>query len=146
MRRDAGGPSARWARPSLVAALQAAVKARGWPAQHAAHALRIVAADPNTRSPMRLAEAGPWWDEAAAAAGSGIESEHDKPEDECDNLGVPLEQIEAELAEADGLRIHLQARARAQLRAERQPVTRATVMRRAHRLLRQRHLATAAAT
>jgi len=56
LRRDAGGPSARWACPSLVAALQAAVKARGWPAEHAAHALRIVAADPATRSPMRLAE------------------------------------------------------------------------------------------
>lgn len=145
LRRDAGGPSARWARPSLVAALQTAVKARGWPARHAAHALRVVAADPATRSPMRLAEAGPWWDEAAAT-GSGVESEHDKPEGECDHFGVPLERIEAELAEADGLRVHLQAEARAQLRAERQPLTRGTVLRRAHQLLRQRQLATAAAT
>ena len=150
LRRDAGGPSARWARPSLVAALQAAVKARGWPAQHAAHALRIVAADPATRSPMRLAEAGPWWDEAAAT-GSGAESRHDEDAErgECDCAvgNVPLEQVEAELAEADGLRVHLQAEARRQLRAERQPLTRSTVLRRAHKLLRQRdRLATAAAT
>jgi hypothetical protein len=41
------------------------------------------------------------------------------------------------LAEADGLRVPLQAKARAQLRAERQPATRARVLRRAHRLLQQ---------
>ena len=146
LRRDAGGLSARWARPSLVAALQAAVKARGWPAHHAAHALRIVAADPNTRSPMRLAEAGPWWDEAAAAAaGRGGESPHDEC-DEPQRDGPSLEQVEAELVEADGLRVHLQAQARAQLRAERQPLTRASVLRRAHQLLQRQQLATAAAT
>jgi hypothetical protein len=147
LRRDAGGPSARWARPSLVAALQAAVKARGWPAQHAAHALRIVAADPVTRSPMRLAEAGPWWDDAAATASVGVESGHDTPSERSGDGGVPLEQVEAELAEADGLRVHLQAEARRQLRAERQPLTRTTVLRRAHQLLQQRQqLAMAVAT
>jgi hypothetical protein len=144
LRRDAGGPSARWAWPSLVAALQAAVKARGWPARHAAHALRIVAADPATRSPMRLAEAGPWWDDAATTADRGGDTKHDRPDDASD--GPPLEQVEAELAEADGLRVHLQAQARAQLRAERQPLTRATVLRRAHQLLQRRQLATAVAT
>ena len=146
LRRDAGGPSARWARPSLVAALQAAVKARGWPAQHAAHALRIVAADPTTRSPMRLAEAGPWWDEAAAT-GSGNASGQDQ-QAECHDASdrLALEQVEADLAEADGLRVHLQAEARAQLRAERQPLTRSTVLRRAHQLLQQREFMTAAAT
>jgi hypothetical protein len=147
LRRDAGGPSARWARPSLVAALQTAVKARGWPTQHAAHALRIVAADPATRSPMRLAEAGPWWDEAATTLDRRDgKSEHHESGREDAAAVPPLEQVEAELAEADGLRVHLQAQARAELRAERQPLTRATVLRRAHQLLQRRQLATATAT
>jgi len=51
---------------------------------------------------------------------------------------VPLHRIEADLAEADGLRVELQTRARSQLRAEAQPVTRATVLRAsAHQLLRR---------
>ena len=132
LRRDAGGPSARWARPSLVAALQAAVKARGWPAQHAAAALRIVAADPATRSPMRVAEAGPWWDDAALTT-PATQPERAHASGGADELS--LEQVEAELTEADGLRVRLQADARQQLRAEGQPVTRATVLRRAHQLL-----------
>lgn len=139
LRRDAGGTSARWARPSLVAALQAAVKARGWPAEDAATALKIVAADPATRSPMRLAEAGPWWDDAAAASAHAATAPPagEKYADDADD-GVPLTQVEAELAEADGLRVRLQAEARHQLRAEGIPLTRATVLRRAHQLLQER--------
>jgi hypothetical protein len=104
--------------------------------------LRIVAADPNTRSPMRLAEAGPWWDDAAAA--HQATSQQATADDS--RAGVaPLEHIERELAEADGLRVHLQAKAREQLRAEGAPVTRATVLRRAHALLqRQPHREVAA--
>lgn len=135
LRRDAGGASARWARPSLVAALQAAVKARGWPAEHAAAALRIVAADPATRSPMRLPEAGPWWDDAAAATARA--AREGRTDD--DGAELPLAQVEAVLADADGLRVHLQAQARHQLRAEGEPVTRSTVLRRAHQLLTQHH-------
>jgi hypothetical protein len=138
LRRDTGGPSARWARPSLVAALQAAVKARGWPAEHAAAALRIVAADPTTRSPLRLAEAGPWWDHAATTATSSTRRLHlEHGSVDADTGDIPLAQVEADLAETDGLRVHLQAQARAQLVAEGRPMTRATVLRRAHHLLHQ---------
>src|SRR6185437_3692475 len=84
-----------------------------------------------------LAEAGPWWDEAAAGE-RGIEPGHDQQAERDDaSDGPSLEQVEAELAEADGLRVHLQAEARRQLRTERQPLTRATVLRRAHQLLQR---------
>ena len=63
VRRQLGAPATRWAGPCLAAALQLATRGRGWPAEQAAQALRRVAADPKTRSPMRVAEAGPWWDE-----------------------------------------------------------------------------------
>jgi len=59
LRRDLGQPSVRWSAPCLATAIDFATKVRGWPAQHARHALLLVAADPQTRSPMRLAEAGP---------------------------------------------------------------------------------------
>ena len=64
LRRDLGQPSVRWTGPCLTAALQLAVKVRSWPAAAARQALLLVAADTRTRSPMRLAEAGPWWDHA----------------------------------------------------------------------------------
>jgi len=51
----------------LDAALQLAVRVRQWPAEQAATALLALAGDPDTRSPMRLAEADPWWDGAAPA-------------------------------------------------------------------------------
>ena len=66
VRRQLGAPATRWAGPCLAAALQLATRGRGWPPEQAAQSLRRVAADPKTRSPMRVAEAGPWWDETPA--------------------------------------------------------------------------------
>jgi len=51
LRRDLGQPSVRWSAPCLATAIDFATKVRGWPAQHARHALLLVAADPQTRSP-----------------------------------------------------------------------------------------------
>jgi hypothetical protein len=125
LRRALGQPVGRWSGHCLLAALQLATGARGWPASRAAAALRVVAADPATRSPMRLAEAGPWWDEPTRVnATSGDVAE--------------LAAMEAALADTDGLRIALQRQAGAELAAEGSPVTRATVTRRAFRLLAQR--------
>jgi hypothetical protein len=135
LRADAGASTGRWSRPPLVAALQAAVRARGWPEHTAAAALKSVAADPATRSPMRLAEAGPWWDLTAAPTAS--EQLPETLDVGPDGVRVPLEIAEAELAETDGLRVVLQRTAREQLAAERAPVTRVTVLRRAHDLLQQ---------
>lgn len=73
-----------------------------------------VAADPATRSPMRLATAGPWWDEPVAAAPvSGPDA-------------AELAAMEADLADAGGLRVTLHRQAREQLTADGQPLTRAT--------------------
>jgi hypothetical protein len=72
---------------------------------------------------MRVAEAGPWWDEpAATTAVSHTEM-------------AELAAMEADLADAGGLRVVLQRQAREQLATEGIPVTRATVTRRAHALL-----------
>jgi hypothetical protein len=85
---------------------------------------------------MRLAEAGPWWDDAAAAnPATAPQQGHGQSLDVGD--GVSLAQAEAELADADGLRVHLQAQARNELRAEGTPLTRTTVLRRAHQLLQR---------
>ncbi len=121
-RLNAGQPAGRWAGPCLEAALQLAVHGRAWPAQSARLALLEVAGDPRSRSPMRLAEAGPWWDGLVSAV---------RP----DLSDTAVAEAEAELAEADGLRVVLQARARAQLEAERLPVSRASVTLRARDLL-----------
>jgi len=123
LRRDLGQPSIRWSAPCLATAIDFATKVRGWPAQHARHALLLVAADPQTRSPMRLAEAGPWWDHAQQPGLSRTRQEQSE-----------LDGLEATLADADD-RAHLQATARTQLAAEGEPVTRLTVARRAARLL-----------
>jgi hypothetical protein len=104
----------------LDAALQLAVRGRGWPAELAARALLIVAADPDSRSPMRVAEAGPWWDIA-------------EPQPATDTAEV--EQAEAELGEVGGLRVLLQKQARSQLTDEGKPVTCSTVALRAFSLL-----------
>ena len=125
LRRQLGQPVARWSGHCLLAAIQLAVRTRGWSASHAAAALRAVAADPATRSPMRLAEAGPWWDEPVG---------RDVPLGDADALAA----MEAELCDAEGLRVLLQRQAREQLATEGAPVTRATVTRRAHELLRAR--------
>jgi len=63
-RRGAGQPLTRWSPAHLLTALDLAVRGRGWPPEQAATALQQVASDPATRSPARLAEAGPWWDRA----------------------------------------------------------------------------------
>ena len=84
-----------------------------------------VAADPATRSPARLAEAGPWWDfdpEAASAAAAAA---------------VDTEALECELDAVDGMRTRLQAQARADLTSQSRTLTRAAVLARAVELLRE---------
>jgi len=125
LRRDLGQPSVRWSAPCLAAAIGFAVTVRGWPAAHVRDALLLVAADPHTRSPMRLAEAGPWWDHAQRPGLTRTRQEQDE-----------LDGLEATLADADD-RALLQRTAREQLTAEHQPVTRLAVARRAARLLEQ---------
>jgi hypothetical protein len=123
LRRQIGQPSVRWTAPCLLAALQLAIKVRSWPAHAARHALLLVAADPRTRSPMRLAEAGPWWDHADKQVLQRTPQEQ-----------AELDGLEHLLADSDD-RAQLQAEARRQLAAEGEPVTRLTVARRAARLL-----------
>jgi hypothetical protein len=123
LRRQIGQPSVRWTAPCLLTALQLAVKVRSWPAPVARHALLLVAADPRTRSPMRLAEAGPWWDHTDKQTLSRTPQEQ-----------AELDGLEHLLADCDD-RALLQAEARRQLAAEGEPVTRLTVARRAARLL-----------
>lgn len=124
LRRAVGQPVGRWSGHCLLAALQLAVRGRGWPASRAATALKVVAADGATRSPMRLAEAGPWWDEPATQYIA----------DEVDELAA----MEADLADVGGLRVVLQRQARDELAAEGLLATRATVTRRAYELLQAR--------
>ena len=116
LRRDLGLPGARWSAVCLGLALDRAV-ARGWPAEVAERALLAVAADPASRSPMRLAEAGPWWDLTQAPAAEP------QPRD--------LGQLEEVLDALDGRRALLQRQARQELSEEGQPLTRSTVVRRA---------------
>ena len=123
LRRDLGQPSVRWSGPCLVAALQLAVKVRSWPATAARQALLLVAADGRTRSPMRLAEAGPWWDHAAKQILQRTPQEQ-----------AELDGLERLLADCDD-RALLQREARTQLSAEGVPLNRLTVARRAARLL-----------
>ena len=124
LRRDQHLPTTRWAAPCLRAALHLAVVNRGWPAEHAQAALLAVAAEPTTRSPMRLAEAGPWWDRPISAPIHVGAVNADE-----------LVQLEQTLDDTDGLRPVLQARARQQLADEGAPATRIEVMRRAVKLL-----------
>ena len=123
-RRSLGLPDTRWAGPCLLAAIQVAVKARHWPADLVQPALLAVAVagDPLSRSPMRLAEAGPWWD-------------HSRRPVLPDEVDVGLVELEERLAATDGRRVALQAQARNELRNEQQPVTRLTVARRACQIL-----------
>ena len=112
LRRHAGAPVTRWASRCLASALHSAIRDRGWPAEQAAPALRHVAGDPKTISPMRVAEAGPWWDEEATA-----------------ESGDDLRKMEDALVEVGGARIQLQTQARYNLRAAGLPITRAAVTR-----------------
>ena len=120
LRRHVGAPVTRWAGRCLASALHTAVHRRGWPAEQAAQALRYVAGDPKTISPMRVAEAGPWWDEVPSGG----------PDED-------LREMEEALLEAGGARIPLQLQARNQLRAAGLPITRAAVTRAAFDLLAQ---------
>ena len=133
LRRQLGQPTGRWSHHCLHAAIQLAVRARNWPAAQVPAALLSVAADPMTRSPMRLAEAGPWWDEPVVR------------DQRADNT-AELAAMEADLRNADGLRVVLQRQAREQLTAEGAPLTRGTVTRRAHALLAARGSDTAGET
>jgi hypothetical protein len=119
--RQALGLSAtRWAGPCLLAAIQLALL-RGWPPDQVQPVLLTLAADPQTRSPMRLAEAGPWWDQPPPTP-PGLDR-------------VDLAALEAELDDVAEHRPALQAQARAELAAAHLPVTRATVTARAVQIL-----------
>jgi hypothetical protein len=126
LRRQLGQPTGRWSKHCLLAAIQLTVRARNWPAAQTKTALLSVAADPATRSPMRLAEAGPWWNEPGPVTAAS------------DIAPADLAAMEADLADAGGLRPLLQRQAREELGAEGLPATRATVTQRAHALLNTR--------
>jgi hypothetical protein len=116
-------PTGRWTRHPLMAAIQLALT-RGWPPDLIEPALLSVAADPDTRSPMRLAEAGPWWDT------------HPRPHDPAPGLDdVDLAALEAELDDVAEHRPALQAQARTELTGEHSPLTRSTVVARAVQIL-----------
>ncbi|MGH8774431.1 MAG: helix-turn-helix domain-containing protein [Jiangellaceae bacterium] len=119
-RRAAGQSATRWTPACLIPAITLAVRHRGWPARLVEPALLAVAADPSTRSPMRLAEAGPWWDQA-----DGPITADDRE----------LAEWNARLDELDGRRPALQAQARAELESEHLPLTRSSVTRRAIEIL-----------
>ncbi len=88
----------------------------------------MVARDPATRSPMRVAEAGPWWDDESTTQADAVLS----PTEE------EVEAAEAELSDSGAVRVLVQRAARGQLAAEGLPVTRVTVAMRALHLLRAR--------
>jgi hypothetical protein len=127
-RRLLGQPAARWTAARLVEVLHEAVTVRGWPASAAVLALKAIAADRETKSPMRLPCPGPWWDLAERTV---AHVEHDPA------AAYQLHRLEERLAEADGRRVLLQRQARAQLEAEGQTLSRLTVARRACELLAQ---------
>ena len=118
-RRSVGRSVTRWSAICLVPAVRLSVRHRGWPAELVERALLTIAADPSTSSPMRLAEAGPWWDDPP-----------DKPHD-----GDELKRLEARLDSLDGDRVPLQAAARAELLEDGLPLTRGTVLHRACEIL-----------
>lgn len=129
IRRSLGRPTTRWSGPCLLVAIQLAVTLRGWPASRVVEALTGLAADPESRSPARLAEAGPWWDEAAA------------PEVDTGTLAA----LEWRLAETGGVRPLVQKLARQELDAQGLPRTRAAVAQRACQILDRRAAEGAAA-
>jgi hypothetical protein len=99
-----------------------AVVTRGWPATDVIPALLAVAADRESRPPGRVAEAGPWWGQPAADGAAAADA-------------AELAAAEARLADLGGRPGAVQAQARAELTAERMPVTRATVTQRAIAIL-----------
>lgn len=130
LRRGLGLPAARWAPPRLAEVLNEAIVVRGWPAAAAGPALLAVAADPTTKSPMRLTCPGPWW-EAAERTGEA----ENISERSADELAV----LEARLIEVGGLRVSLQQQVRRELATEGVPVNRLSVSRRACELLDRNH-------
>jgi len=94
-----GKPTARWTTRCLAVVIRLAVVTRGWPPAPMKQALLSVAQDPESRSPARVAEAGPWWDTQTPGADQGMDAHE-------------LADLEARLAETDGLRPALQAQAR----------------------------------
>lgn len=123
-RRLLGRPVTRWSTNRIRNALQEAITVRGWPAALAEAALIQVATDPNTMSPMRLAEAGPWWDQAETQSNTPTTTELQE-----------LAELDRRLDEADGRRVWAQQKARADLQQEGVPITRLAVFRRAAGLL-----------
>jgi hypothetical protein len=122
-----GQSPTRWTEPCLLAAIQLAVKVRQWPPQLVEPALLYVAADTASRSPMRVAEAGPWWESAGTAASPSQDD-------------VDIAPLEERLLELDGGRIALQRKAREELTAEGRPLSRLTVARRACEILDRREV------
>lgn len=123
VRRAVGLPVAGWTSRAVAAAMTHAVVEADRPVVAAVRALLVLAADPTTRAPGRLAWDGPWWTGSAgfAAGDPAVDAE--------------LAVLEARLAEADGRRVWLQRRARQELASRGEPVTRLTVAREACRLL-----------
>ncbi len=124
-RRALGRPTARWTARCLMVVIRLAVAAKGWPPAAVGEALLVVAHDPATRSPARVAEAGPWWDAAIVGADLALDARE-------------LADLEWRLSETGGLRPLLQARARTELAQEGLPRTRATVAQRACLILERR--------
>jgi len=121
-RQVLGKPTARWTARCLATVINLAVVTRGWPPASMEQALLAVAQDPESRSPARVAEAGPWWDTLTLGADQAMDTHE-------------LAEMEARLAETNGLRPAIQAQARAELTAEGMPVIRSTVARRACAIL-----------
>jgi hypothetical protein len=121
-RQALGKPTARWTARCLGVVITLAVVTRGWPPALMEQALLAVARDRESHSPARVAEAGPWWDTLTLGADQAMDAHE-------------LAEMEARLAETDGLRPALQAQARAELTAEGMPVIRSTVARRACAIL-----------
>jgi len=130
-RRRLGAPTARWTAGRLLPVIAQAAKVGGWPPQLIGPALRALAVDPATRSPMRLPYPGPWWDTAETGQ---------MPSADRTAHIAEQERLEARLAEADGSRVWAQQQARAQLTARGETVTRLAVARLACQLLDQAEL------
>jgi len=124
-RQALGRPTARWTARCLAVVIRLAVVGKGWPAEGVQAALLAVAHDPETRSPARVAEAGPWWDAAVLGADLRVDA-------------TQLADLEWRLSETGGLRPLLQAQARTELAGEGLPVTRTTVAQRACSILDHR--------
>jgi hypothetical protein len=124
VRQRLGLPASRWTAGAVASALQAAAVEARRPTSLVIRALLAVTADPATRSPGRLVCAGPWWDVVEVAVDHVV-----------DGTAEELADLEERLAEADGRRVWAQRRARQELAARGEPITRLSVARLAVRLL-----------